>query len=568
LKLETGIISPELQINSWDDLAPYFERLQQSEPASVAEMELLLRQYSEVLSVFAEQNAWAYINMTRHTDDKAALERHELFSTKIMPEVERATHAFEEKITNHPLFDELPEPRYTVLKRELRRNLEMFREENIPLMTELSQLSTEYNKIIGALSVTLDGEELPLPRARVRLQWPQRAKRQEAWLAIKEVMLSKAEELDRLFDEMLRKRQQIARNAGYDNFRDYQHDNLHRFDYTPEDALAFDEAVAEVVVPLAREIQEAHRKRLGLDPDDYRPWDTAAVPPDEQPLRPFRTGQELLDKTKAVFRELHPLFGENLEKMEAAGLFDLESRKGKAPGGYNYPLEVTGMPFIFMNAAGIHRDVVTLMHEGGHAMHTFLVSGEPLIQYRDTPAEMAETASMSMELLTASGWRKFYDEADYRRARREHLEDIIELLPWIATVDSFQHWIYLNPGHTVAERDAAFEGLMDKYTSGLVNWDGYEDYRRKLWHRQLHIFEVPFYYVEYGIAQLGALQVYRNYRQDPQRALQSYIAGLKLGSSRPLPEVWGSMDLKFDFSAGMMKSLVDFVADELHRLQE
>jgi len=294
----------------------------------------------------------------------------------------------------------------------------------------------------------------------------------------------------------------------------------------------------------------------------------AGEPEGQEALKPFTTGEELLEKSIAIFSELQPQFGENLKAMQAADLFDLESRKGKAPGGYNYGLETTGMPFIFMNAAGTHRNVTTMCHEGGHAMHTFLTNNEPLIHYRDTPSEMAETASMSMELFTSGLWNKFYDEKDHVRARREHLEDIISFFPWCATVDAFQHWIYLNPDHTVEQRDDYFDELNKRFTSGLVNWEGYDHHRRNKWQQQLHIFGMPFYYVEYGIAQLGALQMYRLFKQNPEAALEGYIKGLSLGSSKPLPEVWDTMGIKFDFSEGTLKELVEFVQKELAELQD
>jgi oligoendopeptidase F len=561
-------IPTDLNIQSWEDLKPYFNTLLNTKDTSGQALSDLILHYSETLSVFHEQNAWAYINMTRETDNKEYLDRHELFASVISPELEKAANDVEKLIVAHPAFESLDDQRYGQFKKKLKRELELYREENVDLSAEISKLSTQYDQLVGGMSVVIDGEEMPMPRAAVKLQSADRLLRKEAWLAIGEKRYSVKDEADRIYNEMVKLRVQIAKNAGYDNFRDFAHDRLQRFDYTPEHALAFHDAIEQFVVPLAKDIAASHRDKLGLDKDDYRPWDTAGEPQGQEPLKPFSTGTELLVNAIDIFSEIHPQFGENLKAMQSANLFDLESRKGKAPGGYNYGLEATGMPFIFMNAAGTHRDVVTMCHEGGHAMHTFLTNDEPLIHYRDTPSEMAETASMSMELMSAEHWNRFYNPADHTRARREHLEGIISFFPWCATVDAFQHWVYLNPEHSVETRDAYFDSLNQRFGTGLVNWDGYEHFRKNGWQRQLHIFGVPFYYIEYGIAQLGALQVYKRYKEEPEAALEGYIKGLALGSSIPLPEVWDAMGIKFDFSADTLKDLMAFVQDELKKLQD
>ena len=564
----TNFIPTNLTINSWDDLKPYFHALINRQVTDSEALSELIIHYSETLSVFHEQNAWSYINMSRETDNQEYLDRHELFATKIAPELEKAANDVEKMIVNHPAFNGLPEARYGQLKKKLKRELEMFREENVELSAEISKLSTKYDQLTGGLIVILDGEEMPMPKASVRLQSADRTKRKEAWLAMGEKRYAVKDEADQIYSDMLKLRVQTAKNADYDNFRDFAHDRMQRFDYSPQDAVDFQNSIEKFIVPLAKKITESHRNKLGLAADDYRPWDVSGEPVGQEALKPFKTGAELLQHAISIFSDIHPQFGENLKAMQAADLFDLESRKGKAPGGYNYGLETTGMPFIFMNAAGTHRDVVTMCHEGGHAMHTFLTNDESMIHYRDTPSEMAETASMSMELLTAERWNSFYDAKDHLRARREHLEGIISFFPWCATVDAFQHWVYLNPDHTVAERDDYFDSLNQRFASDLINWEGYDHFRRNGWQRQLHIFGMPFYYVEYGIAQLGALQVYRLYKQDPEAALQGYIKGLSLGSSQPLPEVWKAMGIKFDFSADTLKELVEFVQQELAELQD
>lgn len=565
MPLVSGSIPSNLQIQSLSDIKPYLDKLIATQVSSVADLQALIQKYSDVLSVYREQDARTYIDMTCFTDNAAFVKRHEVFNTEISPKVQILANEIDKKIFHSPYYKELDEERYGIYKRTLKRDLELFREANVKIEAELSQLSTKYSQLTGALMANVQGKDLPLPQAQVYLTRGERPLRQEAWDAIQGARYKVKNDLDSLFTQMVNLRHQVAINAGYKNYRDYKHDALERFDYTVQDVLNFHTAMKESILPLAIEIGKGHRKRLGLE-NDYRPWDTQGQPMGQEPLRPFFSSRELLEKTVQVFGRLDATFGENLKKMDAAHLFDLESRKGKAPGGYNYGLEVTGMPFIFMNAAGIHRDMVTLMHEGGHAMHTFLTSTEPLIFYRDTPSEMAETASMSMELMTSPLWSEFYNGADLKRARREHLEDIISFFPWCAIVDKFQHWVYVNHAHTEKEREDYFDSLLAELGTGLVDWSGLENFRRSSWQKQLHIFEVPFYYIEYGIAQLGALQVYRNFIKNPKQGLAGYIAGLKLGSSRPLPQVWKTMGIRFDFSVEMIRELMDFVQSELEKL--
>lgn len=561
----TGFIPSDLKISSWQDLKPFFDKLRDEKITSVQELEKFLIHFSEVMSVYSEQHARAYINMTCYTDNKDYVHRHESFITEIDPEVETASNEIQKKTVASEFFIGLPEVRYKQVKKELKHELEMFRTENVPLESELGKIESEYEQIVGKLMVKFKGEEITLPQASVYLESPNREERKTAWLAIQDCRIVHKKKLDVVFDRMIELRHKIALNTDYKNFRDYQHDDLKRFDYSVQDILTFHDAIEKHVLPLERKISEKHRKELGLE-KDYRPWDTQGKSAHEKPLKPYKAPEELLTKAKKIFTTIRPEFGKNLQAMDDNHLFDLKSRKGKAPGGYNYGLEITGMPFIFMNAAGLHQDVITIMHEGGHAMHTFLVNDEPLIAYRHTVSEMAETASMSMELISSKYWHEFYSEEDVLRARRQHLEHVVDVFSWVAVVDAFQHWVYTNPQHTHEERDLAFEKIMSRFGTGLVNWQGYEHYFRNMWQKQLHIFEVPFYYIEYAIAQLGALQIYRNYLKDPKTAVDQYVAGLSLGGSKPISEVWSTMGIKFDFSAGMLKELMEFVKKEWEKL--
>lgn len=563
---EQAIIPTDITINSWDDIKPYFEKLDTLQIDSKQNLEKLILAYSKVLSVFYEQNAWAYIKMTCNTTDEALVKRHEVFATEIQPQISAWCNKIQKKMAQSPFFKNLDSDRYGPLVRDITRDLEMFREENLAIEAEISKLSSAYGQLAGSLTVKIDGEEMPLPKASPKLQSANRAEREDTWKAVGEARLAAKEKHDEILNQMVKLRHQLALNAGYKNYRDFKHDDMHRFDYTVDDVLTFHEAIKEVVNPLNKMVMSKHFEKMDLQPGEAKPWDTSGQPKGLKPLEPFKDGKELLEKTISIFTKIRPSFGENLKKMKAANLFDLDSRKGKAPGGYNYGLEVTGMPFIFMNAAGVHRDVVTLMHEGGHAMHTFAAAHEPLIQYRNTPSEMAETASMSMELMTSNYWNLFYNEEDLKRARREHLEGIISVFPWVAIVDSFQHWLYTNPEHTVEARDNYFKKLMEDFGTGLVDWTGFEDHLKNQWQKQLHIFEVPFYYIEYAIAQLGALQIYKQYVENPEKAIDNYLAGLSLGSSKPLPQVWEAMGIRFDFSKKNLKDLMGFVKEQWESL--
>jgi oligoendopeptidase F len=375
--------------------------------------------------------------------------------------------------------------------------------------------------------------------------------------------LKDAGALDDIFDQMLALRHEIALAAGFANFRDYTFAAYERFDYTPEDCVRFHQAIEHHIVPLARELQRERARKLGVTP--LRPWDLAVDPEQRPPLHPFRESSELLEKTHAIFAKLDPRLGDYFQVLRRQQLVDLDNRKGKAPGGYQSTLSESRVPFIFMNAVGAHRDVETMLHEAGHAFHALAAREQPLHAYRSAPIEFCEVASMGMELLAAPHLPAFYSEAEARRARRAHLEGILQFFPWMATVDAFQHWIYLHPGHTREERRATWLGLMDRF-GGLEDYAGFEANRAALWHRQLHIFEIPFYYVEYGIAQLGALQLWQAARRDLPSALDHYLAGLKLGGSRPLPELFAASGLAFDFTDETIAPLMQGVQEELLKL--
>ena len=551
--------------DSDETVRSWFEQLLKRPVASGEETLRWLEDASELASWLEEDMAWRYIKMTCNTLDKEAVESYQFFVEVIEPEVSRLQNELNKRFTQLPGFRELSFRGADILRKNILKDLEIFREENIPLQTEIQTKAQEYAAISGAMSVNWKGEELPMPRAAVLLQSVNREERREAYEKISARRYSDAPAFQELFSALTSLRHRVAQNAGFPNFRDYSFKAMGRFDYSPQDCLDFHRSVEDTVVPLLKKQTERRRRAMKLE--KLRPWDLAVEENGLPPLKAFENGQDLLDKGIEVFQRLHPVLGNCLRAMQNMGHFDLESRKGKAPGGYNYPLDQSGFPFIFMNASSTLRDMVTLMHEGGHAVHSIVTRFLPLSFFKHTPSEVAELASMSMELMSMDHWDVYFPDAGERkRAKREHLEQVMETLPWVATIDAFQHWIYLNPGHTVEERTAAWLQISGRFSSGMVDYSGYEAYREMAWQKQLHLYEIPFYYIEYGMAQLGAIAVWKNYRQNPERALEDYLNALALGHTAGIREVYETAGVRFDFSRENIRNLMEFVQQELDAL--
>jgi oligoendopeptidase F len=552
-------------VTDWPTLEPYFMELRDRAISSVEELERWLLDRSELESVLSEDLAWRYIRMTCDTQDQERAEAFQYFVSEIEPSVAPYDHALNEKMIGSEFLPGLDPGRYHVFTRSVRQALEIYRADNIPLKTEISTKQQQYAATVGAMTVTLDGEEMTLPRAADRLKSPDRAVREEAYRAIQARRLQDSQPLDQLFTELVGLRHQVALNAGFPNFRDYMFAALGRFDYTPQDCFAFHRAIRETVVPLIDDLDLERRQDLNLP--ELRPWDLDVDVSGKVPLRPFETGEELLEKTITVFGRLDSYLGDCLRTMRTMGHLDLESRKGKAPGGYNYPLDETGVPFIFMNATSSLRDVITMLHEGGHAVHSFLTRTLPLSADKHPPSEVAELASMSMELISMDQWDLFFPDADeLRRAKKTHLESVLETFPWVATIDKFQHWIYENPEHTETQRHARWVEVFDEFNQRTVSWKGLEQFKPYLWQKQLHLYEVPFYYIEYAMAQLGAIAVWRNFRQNPAEGLAAYKRALALGYTAPIGEIYAAAGIRFDFSTEYLRTLADFVHEEMAKL--
>lgn len=555
-------LSEAFNVDKWETIQPYFEELKTRHIANVEELEKWMQDRSELESVLSEDLGWRYIRMTCDTQNEETTNAFQYFISEIEPNIAPLDHELNLKLMHSPYVNALDKEKYKIYLRGVERALEIFREENIPLQTEISTKQQQYAAITGAMTVTLDGEEITLQRAADRLKRTDRTIREEAWRAIQERRYQDREKLDGLFDDLLKLRHQVATNSDFENFRDYMFAAMGRFDYTPQDCFDFHASIEETIVPLLTKIDEERKAELGIA--QLRPWDLDVDPSGRKPLEPFKSGEELLEKTVQVFYKLDAYLGDCLATMREMGHLDLESRKGKAPGGYNYPLDEIGVPFIFMNATSSLRDVITMLHEGGHAVHSFLTRELPLNAFKHPPSEVAELASMSMELISMDFWDTFFeDEEELKRAKKTHLESVLETFPWVATVDKFQHWLYEHPQQTQDERHQEWLNTFNTYNHKLVSWDGLEKYKPFMWQKQLHIYEVPFYYIEYAMAQLGAIAVWKNYKENPAEGLAAYKRALSLGYTVSIGEVYEAAGIKFDFSTEYIKSLVDFVKAEM-----
>lgn len=551
----------EFVLTDWKSLEPYYQKLADYPVDTPQNLKNWLRMRSEVETVVSEEVGWRYIKMTCDTANEELKKNYDYYLTEIDPHIQPYANLLDKKLLASPAIDALTSDADKIMVKSAQNHARTFREENIPLLTEIQQLQVQYGAIVGNLTVTINGEELTLQKAANQLLLPDRNLREQAYYAIQNKRSEIKESLNHLFNQLITKRHQVAVNAGFSNFRDYMFVEMCRFDYTPADCKAFHEAIEKTVMPIIHQLAQERKNKLGVEA--LKPWDLAVDKENRPPLKPFAKGNELIEKTIACFRRLSPDIAEVIINMQAQNRLDVESRKGKAPGGYNYPLYETGYPFIFMNSVGALRDLVTMVHEGGHALHSVLTHPLELINYKSFPSEVAELASMSMELLSMEHWDVFFsDSEELKRAKAEHLEQIIETLPWVATIDAFQHWLYENPQHTEQERTQAWNQIHNRFISPLIDWKGQEHYKDMLWQKQLHVFEVPFYYIEYGMAQLGAIAVWKNVKSNPQKSLADYVAALRLGYTKSISEIYATAGIKFDFSTAYIAELMDFVKSE------
>ena len=564
-KLSRNYLPEDLAITNWESVESYFKELLERPIHSKEELENWLKNMSELEAMLNEEFCWRQIKMTCDTNNKLLEESFNYYCLQIQPKVQPYAFELNKKLVNSPFINELDKDKFFTYLRSVRKHIELFREENIPIQAEMAVLQQQYGMITGKMSIEVNGKEYTLQQAAKFFESHDRKLREEVYRKVNERRLQDKEALNDLFTQLVQKRNQEALNAGFENYRDFKFKELGRFDYTKEDAFRFHDSVKQHVLPLVNKIFSNKKQKLKLD--NLRPWDTEAEPDGTTPLTPFETGKELLDKTIECFTKLRPFFGDCLRQMNSMKHLDLESRSGKAPGGYNMPLAESGAPFIFMNAAGQMHDVTTMVHEGGHAVQSFLTHSLELNGFKEYPMEIAEVASMAMELFSMDHWDVFFtNEEDLRRAKEHQLERVITIFPWIAVIDKFQHWIYENPNHTTQERTANWMRILAEFSDDVIDYNGLEKFRENGWQKQLHLYEVPFYYIEYGIAQLGAIGLWMQFKKNPEQALDNYMNALSLGATKTLPELYNTAGLKFDFSSENIKTLMEFVNDEMEKL--
>ncbi len=565
--LPRTFLPQNFSITDWENLEPYFIQLLETNITSKSELNCWLKNSSELEAVISEDACWRQIRMTCNIEDKKLEEALSFFMLHIQSKIQPYADLLNKKLLASPFVNELDISKFFTYLRSVKKNIELFREANIPIQADLNILQLQFGIISGKMTVSIEEKEYTLQQAAKFLESDDSNVRASVYKKINDRRLQDKESLNKLYTSLIEKRHQVAINAGFLNYRDYKFSDLGRFDYSKEDCFQFHDAVKQYVLPLVNEIYNRKKNRLNLD--SLRPWDIEAHAADEKTLTPFLTEQELIEKTILCFDKLHPFFGDCLRKMKTLERLDLSSRKGKAPGGYNCPLAESGAPFIFMNAAGKMDDLTTMVHEGGHAIHSFLAHPLELSAFKEYPMEIAEVASMAMELFSMDYWNIFLNsEEELTQAKEHQLERVITIFPWIATIDKFQHWVYENPNHTIEKRELMWLNILNEFTPDALDVSDLEEYRKNSWQKQLHLFEVPFYYIEYGIAQLGAIGLWMQFKTDKEKSLQNYCSALALGGTKTLPELFTAAGLNFNFSPNSVKTLMDFVHKELLLLQK
>ncbi len=565
MKLKRNFIKTDFKIKTKNDIIFYLDDLKNRVINSKEELLKWWKDKSETEAFLEEDLAWRYIKTTCDTDNKVLSDAFNFFVSEIQPVVSEYSDSFDKKLIGSKFLDDEIKEKFQIPLKKVKRSIELFRKENIPIFSEIQKMEREFGEISGAMTIQYKSEELTLQKAANYLKDTDQNVRKEVFELIHERRNKDADKFDNLLSQLIEKRHLLAVNAGFDNYRDYMHAALQRFDYQIDDCIKFHNSIKSDVLPVVNQIDSERRAKLGYD--ILLPYDTSVDVDMKPPLKPFINGNELIEKSIQVFTKIRPSYGNYLQIMRDNNFLDLDSRKGKAPGGYNYPLYESNIPFIFMNATGNQRDLETMMHEGGHAVHSFLSSDLELVDFKSLPSEVAELASMSMELISSDFWDVFYQNPDdLKRAKRSHLEGVISVLPWVATIDKFQHQLYLNPQHLKDERKLIWNRIAKEFGSNVVEWSGYEKYFDTLWQRQMHIFEVPFYYIEYGMAQLGAIAIWRNYKENPSKALDMFENALKSGYSKPIPEIYKTAGIEFNFEKAYISELMKFVINELDRL--
>ena len=562
-------ITEDFDAAQWENIEPYAQDLLSRELNCSGCLETLIKDCSTLAEHISEAGTLLSIAMTCDTESEVKRQAYLDFIENAQPKLSEFGDAFNRRLAGHPAVGDLP-TRYDLMIKCIRTDIETFREENITLQIEEAKLETEHSTITGAMTVEFEGEEKTFPQMALYFESTDRSIREAAWRAVVERMSQDTERLSEIYDKLIQIRHQIAVNAGFDDYRSYIFEAKHRYDYSMEDCLEFHDSIERVCVPMMHEIQRLRRKALRVA--TLRPWDVSEKSGGgvdihgRPPLRPFEDVEELITGCSDVFHDMSPELGGMFDMLRDRESLDLESRKGKAPGGYQANLEKTRIPFIFMNAAGTHDNLSTMLHEAGHAFHSCYSSNLELIGERNPPLEFAEVASMSMELMSQPQWSVFYSDEEARRAKLDDLEKIVCFLPWMATIDAFQHWVYANPEHTREDRSEHWLELRRRF-GPRTDWSGFEELKETSWQGQLHLFQVPFYYIEYGIAQLGALQMWHYHRRDAADGLARYARAMRLGNTKPLPELFRAAGLDLGFDEEHVASLIGELGEAMAEIR-
>ncbi len=552
----------EFKVTVWSRLKPYFNELLHRSISSISELEQWIFDWNELNALVQEDVNWRYIHFSANTTDERAGESYNYVVQQILPKVTKSNHQLNQKLFDTPIYKQLDAKKYSIFLREIKNTMDLYNESNVALQSEIKIHSKEYGKLRSQMLVDVAGNSYTIQEANNFLLEPERDLREHAFRSISQRLNKDSERLNVLFNELLASRHQLALNAGFENYRDYKFKALGRFDYTIEDCSKFHKSIKKEVVPLLGDLYKIRQKSLKVD--ELRPWDLNVNIDEKTPLKPFKDTDELIEKSIECLSEIDPFFGECLGVMKKIGHLDLNAREGKRPGGYNMPLPLSGVPFVFMNATYSVKDVTILAHESGHAIHSIYTKNFKLNSAKRTPKEVAELAAMTMELLAMEHWEVFFEKPlAFKEARLQQLERIFYSLTWIALIDKFQHWIYTNPGHSDEDRKEVWVKLFREFRPEAVNYEGLEQFVEYLWQKQLHIFEAPFYFIEYGFAQLGAIAIWKQYREDPKKALKNFKKALQLGYTKTIPETYERAGIQFDFSQNYVKALASYLREEI-----
>lgn len=558
-------VPPQFDAGSLATIEPLLEELAKRPLTDAAALEQWMRDESELLARISAEQARRYVRMTRDTNDEASKRSYLEMEQQVMPRVRVLCDALDKQFLLSPALGDLDQHRYETVIRRRRTQSEIFRAENTELQRQEAELQTRQQAIMGGITVEFDGRTQTLQQLASYYDNTDRSVREAAYRAALQARRQHWPELEDIFDRLVELRTQIARNADFASYTPYRFLELGRYDYDETTCRELHDAIAECVVPAVAELDRERARQLGVE--KLRPWDLEVDPAGRPPMRPFSNQEEIVAICRKIFAAVDRRFADEFDALVERDLLDLMSRPGKAPGGYQYQLEDERVPFIFANGVGLHQDVQTLLHEGGHAFHSLLCREHDLLAFRDYGIEIAETASMSMELIGLEHLDAAYSPEDAERAYEKHLESVLRTLLWIASIDALQHWVYGNPKHSRDERRTAWVDIRRRF-GGDVDWSGLEEALAMQWIAQTHIFNHAFYYIEYAIAQILALQVWRNYRTDRKGAIEAYRRALAMGGTRPLPELCEAAGIRFDLTADTLRGLIEDVVARIAQTRQ